>query len=148
MGSLKYPGLSVKWRGKLHLTGLLSSLNWCNNTLGFSVGKSQKLSNQKPFYFVNPLHLLVSLHLLRDNCAEPTSCLVCHWSLRFTSTAKFFCLFLWLYINVLRDVGECCESVPLDHTGSYVSISINITKILACVVQVDAFIISLVTSAL
>ena len=57
--------------------------------------------------------------------------------------AKFFCLFLWLCINVLCDIGECCESVPLDHTGSYVSISINITKILACVVQVDAFIISL-----
>ena len=57
--------------------------------------------------------------------------------------AKFFCLFLWLCINVLRDIGECCESVPLDRTGSYFSISINITKILACVVQVDAFIISL-----
>ena len=54
-----------------------------------------------------------------------------------------FALFLWLCINVLHDVGECCESVPLDRTGSYVSISINITKILACVVQVDAFIISL-----
>ena len=60
-----------------------------------------------------------------------------------THYAKFFCLFLWLCINVLRDFGECCESVPLDRTGSYVSISINITKILACVVQVDAFIISL-----
>ena len=57
--------------------------------------------------------------------------------------AKFFCLFLWLCINVLHDIGECCESVPLDRTGSYISISINITKILACVVQVDAFIISL-----
>ena len=57
--------------------------------------------------------------------------------------AKFFCLFLWLCINVLRDIGECCKSVPLDHTGSYVSISMNITRILACVVQVDAFIISL-----
>ena len=57
--------------------------------------------------------------------------------------AKFFCLFLWLCINVLHDVGECCKSVPLDRTGSYISISINITKILACVVQVDAFIISL-----
>ena len=60
-----------------------------------------------------------------------------------TNYAKFFCLFLWLCINVLRDIGECCESVPLDRTGSYVSISINITKILACVVQVDAFIIGL-----
>ena len=61
-----------------------------------------------------------------------------------TNYAKFFCLFLlWLCINVLHDVGECCESVPLDCTGSYVSISINIAKILACVVQVDAFIISL-----
>ena len=60
-----------------------------------------------------------------------------------TNYAKFFCLFLWLCINVLRDVGECCTSVPLDRTGSYVSISINITKILACVVQVDAFIIRL-----
>ena len=57
--------------------------------------------------------------------------------------AKFFCLFLWLCMNVLCDVGECCESVHLDRTGSYVSISINITKILACVVQDDAFIISL-----
>ena len=54
--------------------------------------------------------------------------------------AKFFCLFLlWLCINVLCNIGECCESVPLDHTGSYISISINITRILACVVQVDAF---------
>ena len=60
-----------------------------------------------------------------------------------TNYAKFFCLFLWLCINVLRDVGECCESVPLDRTGSYISISINITRILVCVVQVDAFIISL-----
>ena len=60
-----------------------------------------------------------------------------------TSYAKFFFLFLWLCINVLRDIGECCKSVALDCTGSYVSISINITKILACVVQVDAFIISL-----
>ena len=60
-----------------------------------------------------------------------------------TNYAKFFCLFLWLCINVLHDLGECCESVPLDRTGSYVSISINITKILACLVQVDAFIISL-----
>ena len=34
--------------------------------------------------------------------------------------AKVFCLFLWLCINVLCDVGECCESVPLDHTGSYI----------------------------
>ena len=53
--------------------------------------------------------------------------------------AKFFCLFLWLCINVLHDIGECCESVPLDRTGSYISISINITNILACIVQVDAF---------
>ena len=60
-----------------------------------------------------------------------------------TNYAKFFWLFLWLCINVLCDIGECCESVPLDHTGSYISISINITKIFACVVQVDAFIISL-----
>ena len=37
----------------------------------------------------------------------------------------FACL---LCINVLRDIGECCESVPLDRTGSYISISINITK--------------------
>ena len=50
---------------------------------------------------------------------------------------------LWLCINVLHDIGECCESVPLDCTRSYISISINITKILARVVQVDAFIISL-----
>ena len=61
----------------------------------------------------------------------------------FTNYAKFFCLFLWLCINVLCDIGECCESVPLDRTGSYISISINITRLLACVVQVDAFIISL-----
>ena len=44
-----------------------------------------------------------------------------------TNYAKFFCLFLlWLCINILRDFGESCESVPLDHSGSYVSISINI----------------------
>ena len=64
-------------------------------------------------------------------------------SLFSTNYAKFFCLFLLLCINVLCDFGECCESVPLDCTGSYISISINITKILACVVQVDGFIISL-----
>ena len=42
---------------------------------------------------------------------------------------------------ILRDFGECCESVPLDRPGSYISISIKIyiTIILACVVQVDAF---------
>ena len=42
---------------------------------------------------------------------------------------------------ILRDFGECCESVPLDHPGSYVSISIKIyiTIILARVVQVDVF---------
>ena len=42
---------------------------------------------------------------------------------------------------ILRDFGECCESVPLDCPGSYISISIKIyiTIILACVVQVDAF---------
>ena len=34
--------------------------------------------------------------------------------------AKFFCLFLWLCINVLCDIGECCESVPLDRTRSYI----------------------------
>ena len=61
-----------------------------------------------------------------------------HWSC--LDGAKFFCLFLlWLCINVLRDVGECCKSVPLDRTGSYIFISINITRILACIVQVDAF---------
>ena len=45
-------------------------------------------------------------------------------------------------ISVLRDFGECCESVPFDHSGSYISISIKqniyITRILAHVVQVDA----------
>ena len=41
---------------------------------------------------------------------------------------------------ILHDFGECCKSVPLDHPGSYVSISIKyITIILAHVVQVDAF---------
>ena len=42
---------------------------------------------------------------------------------------------------ILHDFGECCESVPLDPPGSYVSISIKIyiTIILARVVQVDAF---------
>ena len=46
----------------------------------------------------------------------------------------FFCLYLTF--------GECCESVPSDHTGSYVSISIkHITIILARFVQVDAFIV-------
>ena len=54
---------------------------------------------------------------------------------------------------ILSDFGECCESVPLDRPGSYISISINIyiTIILARVVQVDAFLLSiskLVTSAL
>ena len=38
-----------------------------------------------------------------------------------TNYAKFFCLFLWLCINVLHNIGECCESVPLDRTGSYIS---------------------------
>ena len=44
---------------------------------------------------------------------------------------------------ILRDFGECCESVPLDCPGSYVSISIKIyiTIILAHVVQVDAFLL-------
>ena len=71
-----------------------------------------------------------------------------------TNYAKFFCLFLlWLCINILRDFGECCESVPLDRPWSYVSISINIyiTIILARVVQVDALVLSiskLVTFAL
>ena len=42
---------------------------------------------------------------------------------------------------ILHDFGDCCESVPLDRLGSYVSISIKIyiTIILAHVVQVDAF---------
>ena len=42
---------------------------------------------------------------------------------------------------ILRDFGECCESVTLDRPGSYISISIKIyiTIILARVVQVDAF---------
>ena len=42
---------------------------------------------------------------------------------------------------ILRDFGECCESVPLDCPGSYISISIKIyiTIKLAHVVQVDAF---------
>ena len=42
---------------------------------------------------------------------------------------------------ILRDFGECCESIPLDRPGSYVSISIKIyiTIILARVIQVDAF---------
>ena len=43
------------------------------------------------------------------------------------TAAKFFCLFLlWLCINILRDFAECCESVPLDRSGSYISIRINI----------------------
>ena len=42
---------------------------------------------------------------------------------------------------ILCDFGECCESVPLDRPGSYISISkkIYITIILTRVVQVDAF---------
>ena len=42
---------------------------------------------------------------------------------------------------ILYDFGECCESVPLDCPGSYISISIKIyiTLIFARVVQVDAF---------
>ena len=58
--------------------------------------------------------------------------------------ARFFCLFLlWVCINILRNFGECCKSVPLDRPGSYVSISINIyiIIILARVVQVDAFLL-------
>ena len=31
----------------------------------------------------------------------------------------------WFCISIIRDFGECCESVPLDHTGSYVSISMK-----------------------
>ena len=48
---------------------------------------------------------------------------------------------LWLCINYIVLFGECCESVPLDRSGSYVSISMKqyITRILALVVQVDAF---------
>ena len=44
---------------------------------------------------------------------------------------------------ILRDFGECCKSVPLDRSGSYVSISIKIyiTIILARVVQVDTFLL-------
>ena len=53
--------------------------------------------------------------------------------------SSFACFFSGCAYNILHDFGECCESVPLDHTGSYISSSINITKILACVVQVDAF---------
>ena len=69
-----------------------------------------------------------------------TKILACVVQVDALNYARFFCLFLWLCINVLHDIGECCESVPLDRSGSYVSISINlyITKILACVVQVDA----------
>ena len=45
---------------------------------------------------------------------------------------------------VLCSIGEYCESVPLNRTGSYIlSASIYKNKILACVVQVDTFIISL-----
>ena len=48
-----------------------------------------------------------------------------------------------LHKYIYRDFGECCEGVPLDRPGSYVSISIKIyiTIILACVVQVDAFLL-------
>ena len=53
--------------------------------------------------------------------------------------SSFACFFSGCASNVLCDVGECCESVPLDHTGSYVSISINTTRTLACVAQADAF---------
>ena len=88
----------------------------------------------------NPYHNLDPLLRLIGPANEAT---IIVEGQQFLVLAKFFCLFLWLCINVLHDVGECCESVPLDRTGSYISISINITKILACVVQVDAFIISL-----
>ena len=50
-------------------------------------------------------------------------------------------VFLILHKYITR-LWECCESVPLDCSGSYVSISIKqyvyITRILARVVQVDA----------
>ena len=57
----------------------------------------------------------------------------------------FFCncargLYLSGYALMSCDFGECCESVPWDRSGSYVSISIKyITIILARFVQVDAF---------
>ena len=66
-------------------------------------------------------------------------------------------VFLWFCISIICDFGECCESVPLDRSGSYISISIKtnvyiyITRILARVVQVDASLLQifkLVTSAL
>ena len=73
--------------------------------------------------------------------------------------AKFFCMLtglsFWFCLSILRNFGECCESVPLDRSGSYISISIKqciyITRILAHVVQVDASLLcisKLVTSAL
>ena len=55
--------------------------------------------------------------------------ILCYWCRDFlpkeqashkVAHAKFFFLFLWLCINVLGNIGECCESVPLDCTGSYV----------------------------
>ena len=40
--------------------------------------------------------------------------------------SSFACFFSGWGYNILRDFGEHCKSVPLDHTGSYISISINI----------------------
>ena len=55
----------------------------------------------------------------------------------------YFSFLLWLCINILCDFEECCESVPLDHPGSYISISIYIYITIICtrVVQVDAFLL-------
>ena len=61
-----------------------------------------------------------------------------------TNYTKFFCLFLlWLCIKYIARLWGMFKSVPLDCIGSYASISINIyiTKILARVVQVDAFLL-------
>ena len=40
--------------------------------------------------------------------------------------------YIYIYIYILHDFGECCESVPLDRPGSYISISIKIYNYNTC----------------
>ena len=59
-------------------------------------------------------------------------------------------VFLCFCISIIRDFGECCESVPLLRFYQHKQY-INITRILARVVQVDASLLrisKLVTSVL
>ena len=63
-----------------------------------------------------------------------------------------FCLYFGCGSSSANYIGECCESVPWNHTGSYVlsqwNIYIYITKILPCVTSAKSLLWSpkLVTS--